>query len=609
METNKVPTSTSTTVSATSAAINPLFDPVALQAAYLAAAQLHNQLQQNSHLATTVNATALPSTITTANTNDIHATLHKATTPPSSPACLSSLFVGNDRLYSLLPPQLQSSLKQQQRNFLQQQQQQSINTSLAHHCSAFSPINTDLPGASITTAPSLLTQPSSLPPIPPVPPIASSQQSLDLLLMQMQMATAAAGFFPAAFNVLPPVTAAALGLLAPQFRMLQLGDPNFSPYSVPANANGVFTPDVMSKDTGDTTAIERSLLQAQINLLANGSSLSSAVSEQTCSSGTISHMSLNGIASSLVQQLNPPLNHNSSHNNSNSSKQQRIQMKRPYDEMSILRSLCSENHTTERETEVICGKRSRVGANDESGRRSLQKSTKACNSGKNQQQCLVELDNKDLLDGSSKINKEKCTISGLFDQNSPDRHHPVNHRPPAMEARFLECMAAIALHSNIPLPTKKENMIRSTSVNESRVEENDINGKSEKQKQSTRNTESENSSRTELKSIPSPDRPIFSENAAATTITSNENENKKCWPNSAIDEELCKELENYKDSDVPVIHAFVLPAKLSNSASSSVSDEKYSQDSSCTVVPESVAVPVPILNTLLDRILQTMLDS
>uniref|UniRef100_A0A158Q766 Uncharacterized protein n=1 Tax=Elaeophora elaphi TaxID=1147741 RepID=A0A158Q766_9BILA len=547
----------------------------------------------------------------------------------------------NDRLYSLLPPQLQSCLKQQQCNFLQQQQQQqqqAINTSLAHHFSAFSPINTDLPGAATSTAPPLLTQQSPLPPVPPVPPIASSQQSLDLLLMQMQMATAAAaaaaaGFFPTAFNVLPPVTAAALGLLAPQFRMLQLGDPNFSPYSASTNTSGLFAPDVMNKDTGDTTALERSLLQAQINLLANGSSLSSAVNEQSCAGGTVSDMSSNGIASSLVQQLNPPLNHNSaSHNNnsSNGSKQQRIQMKRPYDEMSILRSLCNENHTIERETDMICGKRSRIGSTDESGRRSLQKSMKACNSGKNQQQqqqqCLMELDNKDLSDGSSKSNKKgvgKCVTSGLFDDNSPDRHHPLNvrfflmirftnfsaHRPPAMEARFLECMAAIALHSNIPLPIKDENVIRSTSADGSRVEENGINGKSEKQKQSPKDTEAENLNRPELIGSPSPNRPKSIENISTTTTTSNENENKKCWPNSAIDEELCKELENYKDSDVPMIHAFVLPTKLSDSASSPISDEKRVQDSPCTMVPESVAVPVPILNTLLDRILQTMLDS
>ncbi|VDO74410.1 unnamed protein product [Onchocerca flexuosa] len=88
-------------------------------------------------------------------------------------------------------------------------------------------------------------------------------------------------------------------------------------------------------------------------------------------------MSPNSVASSLVQQRNPALNHNSSsHNNNNGSKQQRIQMKRPYDEMSILRSLCSENNVTEQETEMVCGKRSKLGATDENGRRNLQKSMK-----------------------------------------------------------------------------------------------------------------------------------------------------------------------------------------------------------------------------------------
>lgn len=136
--------------------------------------------------------------------------------------------------------------------------------------------------------------------------------------------------------------------------------------------------------------------------------------------------------------------------------------------------------------------------------------------------------------------------------------------------------------------------------------ENSVNDKLEKQKQYTKNAKPEHL-RAELRSIPSANQPRSNGNTSTTIITSNEN--KKCWPNSAIDEELCKELENYKNSDVPVIHAFVLPTKLSNSVSSPVSDEKYSQDASYTMVPESVAVPVPILNTLLDRILQTMLDS
>ncbi|VDP18702.1 unnamed protein product [Onchocerca flexuosa] len=271
MEANKVPKSISSALSATSTVINPLFDPVALQTAYFAAAQLHNQLQQNSHLtaasAATVNTAAAVSTSTTTTVNNIHAALHKIV--PQSPSLSASLssFIDNDRFYSLLPPQLQSCLKQQQSNYLQQQQ--SINTSLAHHFSAFSPITTDLPSSAVTsTAPSLLTHSSSLPSISPVPAaIASSQQSVDLLLMQMQMATAAAaaGFFPAALGVLPPVTAAALGLLTPQLRMLQLADPNLSAYAASANANGgIFTGDTISKDTSDTSAIERSLLQAQV---------------------------------------------------------------------------------------------------------------------------------------------------------------------------------------------------------------------------------------------------------------------------------------------------------------------------------------------------------
>uniref|UniRef100_A0A915PG33 Uncharacterized protein n=1 Tax=Setaria digitata TaxID=48799 RepID=A0A915PG33_9BILA len=603
METNKVPTSTSTTVSATSATINPLFDPVALQTAYLAAAQLHTQLQHLPN--TTVAATTALST-----DSNVH-TSQKPTTPLSLPGFPS--FVDNDRFYSLLPAHLQSSLKQQQRNFLQQQ-------SLAHPFSAFSPINTDLPNpnSATATASSLLAQ--SPPTVPAVPPMPSAQHSLDLLLMQMQMATAAAaaaaGFFPGAFNVLPPVTAAAaLGLLAPQFRLLQLGDPNFPPYAAAsadtsATTNGLFAGDVSNKGVGDASAIERSLLQAQINLLTNGSSSSTSFNERACTSSTASDTSPNDVTSSLLQQLSPALNNSFSSQNGNSTmKQQRIQMKRPYDEMSILRSLCSENCTTEQETEMMYGKRSRIGTADEGGLRSLQKAVKRKSQ---QQQFSLQPDSKDLaeeLTGNSKTDKrnaEKCTTFCPFDENSPDRHHPLNHRPPAMEARFLECMAAIALHSNIPLPIKDESVIHSTNGDEIKPEENDISDKSST-KEFITDIESENSSNAELRSIQSPDRSKSKENTS-TTITTNENGSKKCWPNSAIDEELCKELENYKDSDVPVIHAFVLPSKLSDPASSPVLNEKCSEDSPCTVVPESVAVPVPVLNILLDRILQTMLD-
>lgn len=107
-------------------------------------------------------------------------------------------------------------------------------------------------------------------------------------------------------------------------------------------------------------------------MFTNGSSLSPAVTKQTCTNGMISDIPPNGSSSSLVQYLN---NNSLLHNNNNGNKQQHIQMKRPYDEMSILRSLCSENHTIDRETEVICRKRSRMGPTDENGRQ-LQKSTK-----------------------------------------------------------------------------------------------------------------------------------------------------------------------------------------------------------------------------------------
>lgn len=193
--------------------------------------------------------------------------------------------------------------------------------------------------------------------------------------------------------------------------------------------------------------------------------------------------------------------------------------------------------------------------------------------------------------------------------NSHLGKHFFQHRPPAMEARFLECMAAIALHSNIPLPIDDENLNRCGSVDSGERGENGSDDRGKTANGTTKDTDSgdsKNSDSTEVKST-SPCRPESSEELT------NSNGNERCfdkkWPNSAIDEELCQELENYKNSDVPVIHAFVLPPKLQHSGSSANLGEKSTDDATYTVASSSVAVPIPILNILLDRILQTMLDS
>lgn len=320
-----------------------------------------------------------------------------------------------------------------------------------------------------------------------------------------------------------------------------------------------------------------------------------------------SDSSLSETLDGVQATLNQSLNHSFSPSNSNSKQQQqqRIQLKRPYDEMSILRSLCNENYTAEEES--VSRKRSRVSAVDENEQRIRHKTTK----GRTQHQQNINKDLAEEVVGGSKTATavDEELKESFFDENSPNRHHPLNHRPPAMEARFLECMAAIALHSNIPLPIDDENLSRCGSVDSGERGESGSDDKGKIANGTTKDTDSgdsKNSNNTELKST-SPCRPESSEKLA------NSNGNEACfdkkWPNSAIDEELCQELENYKNSDVPVIHAFVLPPKLQHSGSSANPGEKSTDDTTYTVASSSVAVPIPILNILLDRILQTMLDS
>lgn len=159
-----------------------------------------------------------------------------------------------------------------------------------------------------------------------------------------------------------------------------------------------------------------------------------------------------------------------------------------------------------------------------------------------------------------------------------------------MEARFLECMAAIALHSNIPLPIG---------------DKNEDKGQNEREKESCGTADAiEQSDGTEASTSPLhysvPNE--MSENKGLPKVTL-KNYERRTWPNTAIDEELCQELENYKNLDVPVIQAFVIPSRSPNS-SAIKSDEK--RDTSPSV--PSVAVPLPVLNILLDRILRTMLE-
>ncbi|VDN17555.1 unnamed protein product [Gongylonema pulchrum] len=613
MDSNKVPASTSATLpaavstvgSAASVAASQLFDPVAFQTACFAA-QLQSQLQhqQNNQLA----APAGPASSATSTV-----------TPSCLPAVLDS-----ERIYSLLPPQVQSCLQQQQqqqqqRSFLLQQQQNGA-SSVTHHFSAFSPISTmDLPSASLGSS-------THSPP--------SSHHSLDLLLIQMQMAAAAAGFLPAAFNVLSPAAAAAaaLGLLAPQFRLPQLSDPNFSPYAAAAAAHlglsaaiSTTADDATTSNNETSPSIERTLLQAQMNLLTAGGSGGAG---HAVGSSALSTTTLNGESSS---RPNSSLNYNSSPSCSKQQQQQqqqRSQMKRPYNEMSILRSLCNENCSSAEEP-TVSRKRSRAAADESEQQRVRQKSTKAhLNSGKSlHEQRLVpatatnkQMPAMEQLTENSKTAADQKLRESFFDENSPNRHHPLNHRPPAMEARFLECMAAIALHSNIPLPIDDESTTK-TRLSESTnaAVEPEENGGGDREKRAKEyavmNVVSEElkiSQNSEVRSS-SLCQPKSSSGSATKESATNTNGNERCydkkWPVSAIDDELCQQLENYKDSNVPVIHAFVLPSKLPIPGSPIVSDDKNADETSCLVAPSSVAVPIPVLNILLDRILLTMLDS
>lgn len=105
---------------------------------------------------------------------------------------------------------------------------------MARHFSAFSPLSAaDLP-STVGGSGAMQTQP------------------LDLMLIQMQMATtAAAGLLPAPFNLFS--SAAALGLLAPQFGLSQLNPPFPS-----SNVNNGFEPTVsvanVTPDITDTAA-------------------------------------------------------------------------------------------------------------------------------------------------------------------------------------------------------------------------------------------------------------------------------------------------------------------------------------------------------------------
>lgn len=172
-----------------------------------------------------------------------------------------------------------------------------------------------------------------------------------------------------------------------------------------------------------------------------------------------------------------------------------------------------------------------------------------------------------------------------------------------MEARFLECMTALALHSDLPLLTETENELEIKKeiptvdvVDKTKTEV--MSPISDQENQQTASDEAVTVHNSE-----SHGNTNESVTDTRESLVSTRKEERRLWPETAIDDELCKKLEDYKGANVPVIHAYVIPEK-SSASSPSESEER------CDIIQStpSVAVPMPVFKILLDRVLQTMLE-
>ncbi|VDM27264.1 unnamed protein product [Toxocara canis] len=342
-------------------------------------------------------------------------------------------------------------------------------------------------------------------------------------------------------------------------------------------------------------------------------------------------------------------------------KQQKSSLKRPYSDMTVLRSLCNDTDTPDATSMVK--KRARDDENEQD-RRLLaaeglyamaisRKMMTTISLKENHSQNRYQSD--DILAAASqhftnKVNANSCdeslsqpigiitptTSSGVThvpsgDPNSPNRHHPLNHRPPAMEARFLECMAAIALHSNFSLPISTPSDEKEDDSNESQSSdtekppsngeatiETEVETQPPAQPEACATNENEDVVVTcdasdvqeeEDDIVPQEDsKPDHADRTDDLTERLMHKSERKTWPTTAIDEELCKELENYKGTDVPMIHAYVIPSRSDTSSASGDTPDERGESPPFHSVP-SLAVPVPILNILLERILHTMLQT
>uniref|UniRef100_A0A0M3I0A0 POU domain protein n=1 Tax=Ascaris lumbricoides TaxID=6252 RepID=A0A0M3I0A0_ASCLU len=571
-------------------------DTNALQAAYLAI-QMQNQLQQQSQQQATAVAAAFPLL---------------AALPPGAVSeaerLLANATLANVHISPSIVSAFQNSPTATTQRVISPQRQ----------TSAFSPIRAI--GNPITsTAPS---RPQYAPP-------------LDMMLLQMQMAAAAAGLVQSPFNLLSSTST--LDLLASHL-----------PVQQQPQVSGLGTLATLAPNTAAASL-------AQIAHNSAVTSQTTLVAQSPCTTTCENSMLADRASSSL-----PGSPTNCNENSTcplprcySMGKRQKESLKRPYTDMAVLRSLCDDVDTPDSTPTV---KRRAKADENEQHRRLLAAEVMASIGFKGSHPSHTDnnhhsvesatfaslnqhLPNKEQSNSGEELSLSHpkttaapTTSSGCLpqtptgDPNSPNRHHPFNHRPPAMEARFLECMAAIALHSNFCLPTRTLSSDIGDEGSKSQSSDSD-----KPQTNDDTTTEIETEGMTKPASpmdtcvnndnddvIVIDDAPMQEENSVSQDAKKDHIDElterlmhkaeRRTWPTTAIDDELCQELENYKGTDVPIIHAYVIPPRSDTSSSSGDTPDERGESPPFHSVP-SLAVPLPILNILLERILHTMLQT
>lgn len=158
-------------------------------------------------------------------------------------------------------------------------------------------------------------------------------------------------------------------------------------------------------------------------------------------------------------------------------------------------------------------------------------------------------------------------------------------------------MAAIALHSDFPLLSLTNIKDQDEKEQEQGADENDT-AKSRRQPCELKSQISTDDEKPEKDT----ESPCNSGNGGASKSADTCTDLKKddntlgLWSSTAVDEELYEKFETCRGPDIPVIHAYVLPSE--------ANEEKAGEES---LPVQSLAVPLPVVNMLLDRILKTML--